>query len=325
MKTLARIITILVLSSILMSGCGTGAFSTSSLTPKPPGVLAIVPVAEGPIVLAATEDAIWVEAHRANIVTRIDPLRDMEIVRLEDVPAHCQVISGGGFVWAADYFQGRITKIDPANGAILGTIEILDPCGLAADNTDLWVARPSLGQVERYDSATLEKRAVIPMRSVGDTAIGPDAVWASGEIDGGTVWRIDPATNQVVTAIPVPATQPVGLIIAFGSVWVGSRTKGVIYRIDPATNTITETIAVNNAIGGIGAGPEAIWASGFGDGTVYRIDPATNSVSASLFTTFGNLGPPLVAFGSIWVGALDQNVVLRIDPAAFDTSGAPTP
>ena len=39
----------------------------------PPGVLAIVHVAEGPITLAATADPIWVEAHRADILTRIDP------------------------------------------------------------------------------------------------------------------------------------------------------------------------------------------------------------------------------------------------------------
>jgi len=325
MKTPARVFTVLVVSSILVSGCGTRASATPNLTPMPPGFLAIVPVAEGPIVLAATADAIWVESHREDIVTRIDPLQNMEVARLEDVPAHCTVISGGGFVWAADAHQGRITKIDPADNANLGFIEILDPCGLAADNTDLWVARPVLAQAERYDAATLEKRAIIPLGpNVFDIAIGQDAVWASGETDGGMVWRIDPATNEVVTSISVPGAGQ-GLIIAFGSVWVGSRTKGSIYRIDPETNAITETIKVNNAIGGIGVGPDAIWASGFGDGTVYRIDPATNSVSASLFTTFGNLGPPLVAFESIWVGALDQNVVLRIDPTAFDTFGASTP
>lgn len=152
MKTPARIFTILILSFILISGCGSGTSSTS-LTPMPPGVLAIVPVADGPITLAATANAIWVEAHRASIVTRIDPQRNMEVARLEEVPVHCTVTSGGGFVWAADAHQGRITKIDPASGDNLGIIEILDPCGLAADNIDLWVARPSLGQAERYDAA----------------------------------------------------------------------------------------------------------------------------------------------------------------------------
>jgi DNA-binding beta-propeller fold protein YncE len=267
-------------------------------------------------------------------VTRIDPSQNKEVARLKDARVHCTVVSGGGFVWAAEAHtgggpnlkEGKVTKIDPASGAVVGSIELATACGLAVDNTDVWVTSPMLSEVVRYDAATLEERAVIPLgKDSFEIKIGPDAVWASGESGGGTVWRIDPATNQVVTSISISDPYPVGLEVAFGSVWVGSRAKGVIYRIDPATNAVVETIKVNNSIGGIGVGPDAIWASGFGDGTIYRIDPATNSVSGSLSTRFANLGPPLVAFDSIWVGALDQDAVLRLDPAAFDNSTATTP
>jgi len=250
----------------------------------------------------------------------------MEVARFEDVPVHCKVVSGGDFVWATQAHAGRVTKIDPASGAIVGSIELPTACGIAADKTDLWVTSPMLAQAVRYDAATLEERAVIPLgRDVFEIEIGPDAVWATGEADGGTVWRIDPATNQIVTSINISDSTPIGLLVAFGSVWVGSRNKGFIYRIDPVTNAVTATIKVNNAIGGIGVGPDAIWASGFGDGKLYRIDPETNLVSGSLSTHFWNLGPPLVAFESIWVGALDYNVVLRIDPVASDSSLAGTP
>ncbi len=344
MKALAYRFIIIVLSSVRVSGCGTTRASTPvsteaplaaassiptivqpKVTDLPSGILAIVPVANGPLTLAATEDTVWVESHRSNIVTRVDPSEDREVARLENVTVHCMVVSGGGFAWAADVQQGKITKFDPVSGTILGTIEIPDPCGLAADDNDLWVTRPDLAQAERYDVATLEKRAVIPLGPrVSGIAIGPDAIWASGEADGGTVWRIDPATNQVVASIRAPGAEPVGLLVAFGSVWTGSRTKGLIYRIDPSSNAITETIKVGYSVGGIGVGPDAIWASGFGNGTIYRIDPATNSVSGTLSTSFGNLGGPLVAFDSIWVGALDRNVVLRIDPAIFDSPAATT-
>lgn len=361
MKALARIFTILVISSFLVSGCGATPASTPivvqptqpaptsaplatatsiptivqpTATESTPGILAVVPVALGPINLAATSDSIWVESHRLNIVTRIDPMQNKEVARLKDAPVHCNVVSGGGFVWAAEAHtgggpnlkEGKVTKIDPASGVVLGSIELVTACGLAADDNDVWVTSPMDSKVVRYDAATLEERAVIPLgRDSFEIAIGPDAVWASGESGGGTVWRIDPATNQVVTSINISDSTPIGLIAAFGSVWVGSRAKGVLYRIDPATNTVTETIKVNSSIGGIGVGQDAIWASGFGDGTIYRIDPATNSVSGSLSTRFSNLGPPLVALDSIWVAALDQNVVLRIDPAAFDGSAATTP
>lgn len=358
MKSLTRVFTILVIASLLASGCGAPAAATPVVaqpaTPVPtsaplatatsipavlpptatastPGILAVVPVARGPITLAATSDSIWVESHRGFIVTRIDPAQNKEVARLKDAPVHCSVVSGGGFVWAAQAHsgggpslnEGKVTKIDPASGAVLGFIELATACGVSADNTDLWVTSPMLSEAVRYDAATLEERAVIPLGGdVFEIKIGPDAVWASGESGGGTVWRIDPATNQVVTSINISDSTPTGLITAFGSVWVGSRGKGVIYRIDPATNTVAETIKVNGSIGGIGVGPDAIWASGFGDGTIYRIDPATNSVSGSLATTYSTLGPPLVAFESIWVAALEQDAVLRIDPAAFDGSAA---
>jgi DNA-binding beta-propeller fold protein YncE len=267
-------------------------------------------------------------------VTRIDPAQNQEIARLKDAPVHCNVVSGGGFVWAAEAHSGRgpnpkegkVTKIDPVSGAVVGSIALTTACGLAADNNDVWVTSPMLSEVVRYDATTLEERAVIPVgKDSFEIKIGSEAVWASAESGGGTVWRIDPATNQVVTSISISDPYPIGLEVAFGSVWVGSRSKGVIYRIDPATNKLTETIKVNNSIGGIGVGPDAIWASGFGDGTIYRIDPAKNSVSGSLSTRFSNLGPPLFAFDSIWVGALDQDTVLRIDPIAFHSSAATTP
>jgi DNA-binding beta-propeller fold protein YncE len=287
-------------------------------------------VARGPINLAATSDSIWVESHRQNIVTRIDPLLNKEVARLNDAKVHCNVVSGGGFVWAtranADSGAGRVTKIDPVSGTVVGSFELGTACGVSADNSDLWVTSPMLAQAVRYDAATLKERAVIPLgQDVFEITIGPEAVWASGESGGGTVWRIDPATNQVVATISLSDSTPIGILTAFGSVWVGSRGTGMLYRIDPATNTVSETIKVNGSIGGIGAGPDAIWASGFEDGTIYRIDPATNSVTGSLATRYLTLGPPLVAFESIWVAALEQDAVLRVDPAAFDGSTTTAP
>src|ERR1044071_3936996 len=116
MKSLVCIYTLLVISSLVVSGCDAAPASTPDSTeapraaassiptiaqPKvtdlPPGILAIMTVANGPLTLAATEDTVWVESHRSNIVTRIDPAQDREVARLEDVPVHCMVISGGSF------------------------------------------------------------------------------------------------------------------------------------------------------------------------------------------------------------------------------------
>ena len=198
---------------------------------------------------------------------------------------------------------------------MVATIGVPDACGLASDENDLWVASPGTGKVVRYDPKTMKERASVAVGAMPFwVAIGPEAVWVGGEADGGTVWRIDPATNKVVASIKAPNPFSTGVEVGHGAVWVPARDDKVVYRIDPKTNKVAATIQMPSEIGGLGVGPDAIWTSGFGDGVVYKIDPATNKVVGSVSTGQGALGPPLAAFGSVWVAALDRNVVVRIDP-----------
>jgi len=281
-----------------------------------PGILASISTAQGPIELAATDDAIWVEIHRGGFLSRIDPVRNVESKRLQNVSVHCDVAAGAGFVWTTKASEGVVTKVDAVTAEPVATVALQDACGVAADANDVWVVSPGAGKVVRYDPTTAAERASIPLaRDAFLVAIGPEAVWVAGETGGGTVWRIDPATNKVVTSINMPIQFATGIATGFGAVWVPAREEKVIYRIDPATNEVTATIKVPSPIGGIGLGPDAVWASGFGDGKIYRIDPATNTITGSLETGYGNLGSPLYAFDSLWVSALDRNSVLRIDPS----------
>lgn len=182
----------------------------------PPGTVTEIPVAEGPNTLTATANAIWVEGHRANIVSRIDPATDREVERLEDVTAHCVVSSGGGAVWATNAHADVVTKVDPENGAVLGKIEIPDACGVAADEQDLWIVSPGLGRVFRYDVATLTREAEIELGpSPFLVAIGTDAIWVAGEASGGILYRIDPATNTKVSEISVKTPFASGLAVGF--------------------------------------------------------------------------------------------------------------
>ena len=290
-----------------------------SPTAPPAGLLAIIPTGNGPNELAATADAIWVENHRSNFLSRIDPAQNVEVAQLTSVPIHCDVAAGRGFVWATQASSGRATKVDPATNEVLGTISLDEACGVAADDTDVWVVSPGLGSVVRYDPVSDEERASVDLGAAPFVvAIGPEAVWVLGEDAGGTLWRVDPATNALVATIPVQVTFATGVEVGHDSVWVPARVHMAVHRIDPATDTVVASIPVPWAIGGLAVGPDAIWASGWGNGKIYRIDPETNEIVGSFSTGFGNLGPPLVAFDSLWVSAMDRNVVLRIDPAAVE-------
>jgi DNA-binding beta-propeller fold protein YncE len=295
--------------------------SPSHASPRPsptlvPGVLATIR-AHGPMLLAAAGDAIWVENH-GSVLSQIDPAQNLEVAVLATVATHCDVTAGGGAVWASDAHVGVVSKVDPVSGAVLGTIELQTPCGLAADDADLWVASPMLRALLRYDASTLEQQASIEL---GDdpfwAAVGPEGVWAAGEAGDGVTYRVDPETNKAVAEITTPNPFSTGLEVGFGSAWVPARDEAVIYRIDPSTNAVVATIKLPSPIGGIGVGADAIWVGGWGDGTVYRIDPGTNEITGSLATGYGTLAAPVEAFGSVWVSAFDRNVVLRIDPAAI--------
>ncbi|MEO7203545.1 MAG: hypothetical protein ABIZ52_00880 [Candidatus Limnocylindrales bacterium] len=289
-------------------------------TPLPAAIVAVIETGEGPIELAATSDAIWVEIHRGGFASQIDPIRNIEAKQLLNTRVHCDIAAGAEFVWATQASGSVVTKIDPTSAEPVSETPLTDACGVAADDHDVWVVSPGLGALVRFDPTTMTERASIALApGAFFVAIGPEAVWCVGEADGGIVWRVDTATNEVVATIPVEIPFASGIEVGFGSVWVPARDKRVIYRIDPATNAVAATIELPGAIGGIGIGADAVWASGFGNGTVYRIDPVTNSIAASLETGFGNLGPPIAVFDSVWVAALDRNAVLRLDPAAIGT------
>jgi virginiamycin B lyase len=297
---------------------GTASTPTANTSSNEAAVIATIPTATGPIMLAATADTVWVENHRSNFLSRIDPAQNLEVEQLTNVEVHCEIAAAGGFVWATQAAASSVRKVDATTGEQVDSIFLSDACGVATDGKDLWVSSPGTTELMRYDPQTTDERAAIPVApNIFSVAIGPEAIWVIGESEGGTTYRIDPATNAVVASISTPTPFATGIAAGHGAVWVPSRDNKVVYRIDPATNAVVATINMPSLIGGLGVGPDAIWTSGFGDGKLYRIDPATNQVTASVSTKQGNLGPPLVAFDSVWVAALDRNLVVRIDPAAI--------
>lgn len=305
--------------STTASTAASSASDPATASSLPDGIQAVISVGQGPITLAATDDAIWVELHRASILSKVDPGTASEVAQFSRVPVHCDVRVGSGFVWASKASVSLVSKIDPNTGEVVGEVRVPDACGLAVDDRDLWVTSPSEARALRFDPDTLTERASVDLgKLVFGIAIGSGAVWAQGESGGGTVWRIDPATNAVTAEIVARGAS--GIAVGFGSVWVAARDRAVVYRIDPATNSVAATIDLPGPIGGIGVGLDGVWVSGFGSGWVSRIDPDSDQLTGSISTGYVHLGPPTTAFGSLWVAALDESILLRIDPAAVNDS-----
>jgi DNA-binding beta-propeller fold protein YncE len=120
------------------------------------------------------------------------------------------------------------------------------------------------------------------------------SIWvAAYENDASKLFRIDPATSEVVATIPVDAvpTWEVGgdgMAAGAGAVWVtgGAGEEAVLQRIDPSTNEVVATISLGGGSGAdVAVGETGVWVSAFGRGPgmrVVRVDPATSRVVATI-------------------------------------------
>lgn len=159
-------------------------------------------------------------------------------------------------------------------------------------------------------------------RSPSGIAIDPTGVWVTNWWDN-TLSRINPATNTVLSVVPIDftATQgPEAIGSGAGSLWVTAfdydanfdPLPGVVKRINPATGATLATIPVGAEPHDIDVSPGAVWVVNADSGSVMRIDPATNQVVATI--QIPDASGVTVGLGAVWVvGATGQ--VTRIDPA----------
>ncbi len=152
-------------------------------------------------------------------------------------------------------------------------------------------------------------------------AVGLGSVWL---LNGAAqqLFEIDPATNAVVGAYPVPqGTFLLG--VGLGSVWLEGTDD--VLRLDPDTGRV-QTILGTSPVA-IAITSNAVWASDtmtLSSGTLKEIDPKTNGIVASLDVQ-----------NRYWVAATDRAVwlagptsgagteVLRVDPATARPVGSP--
>ncbi len=139
-----------------------------------------------------------------------------------------------------------------------------------------------------------------------------------------TVAMIDAATHTLAEPIPV-GTNPTGIAVGEGSVWVINQDDRTVTRIDPATGESRSPKATGGIPTGIAAGEGAVWiTTGYGGegGTpqVVRLDPADDSLKD--FGEQPGAKAIVAAFGSIWLADENGDQVLRYDASTGDLQQA---
>jgi streptogramin lyase len=169
-----------------------------------------VPAAESATSLAFGRGSVWIASSERDTVWRADP-------RTEEVTAKIEVgrgaldvaVDGGtGDVWVAfggGYKAKKLSRVDPEAGRVVAEVPIAEQA--------------------RYGGAWT-------------VAAGEGAVWAQSA-DGGELFKVDPATNEVVAERDL-GDYSSDLAVYGGSVWaVNQVTVGTrLYRVDPRTTRV---------------------------------------------------------------------------------------
>jgi YVTN family beta-propeller protein len=155
----------------------------------------------------------------------------------------------------------------------------------------------------------------------GPVTGGAGSIWV-GNLEGRSLTRIDPSTNEVVSTIPLPAT-PDAITFGRGALWAVSGRLGAVYRVDPEFESPSEPIplgqrSIRYARAGVDVGEGSVWAA-YGDSTLGKVDPEAPEEGESTSTSAGRGHAALVvAWGFVWVASSGDDTVQRFEPGTYD-------
>ena len=268
---------------------------------------------ESPLV-AVGEGTVWVSEWVGNAgrtVSQIDPETNRLVRTVGIVGDVMDMAIGEGSVWVTSTLggEGVLVEIDAESGRVRRTINlgyspvVVDVCCWEWDNHTsmsvavgagaVWVAAtgPERDVALRIEPTTGEVVATIPLSGQPvDVVVGEGGVWLVGaepedsQEGKGTLWRIDPDTNDVVATIELPDSVKPGVATGAGAVWLhgGDYPNNTVLRIDPATNQAAATIPAPGRDGEFAFGRGSLWVAANEGGTIARFDPNTGEVTATV-------------------------------------------
>ena len=271
-------------------------------------------ISTGPDWLVAAAGSVWVKAD-SGTVTRIDPAHDSVLATITvaspEIDNLCQGIGGTDeAIWTCAP-EGRVVRIDPATNEVVATVD-------AAKSTDqgtipvadgrAWILSGDGSRLVGIAGDAVDRTVELGTRCT-DLGGSSGAVWAVCPIDD-QVLRIDPVAGRVelrVTGLDNPRSVAVA-----DSVWVNFA--GGIAKMDAATGAVEAVADAQPGTGGaIHATSDEVWVREQGR-FLRRIDAGTAQVIEEFTAPEQSAGSLLVAFGSLWTTAYDDDVLYRLRP-----------
>lgn len=198
--------------------------SVSRIDPRTGRVVATIKVQKSPALVAVGFGGVWVTNHASETVSRIDPETNNVVATIRVGPGPVGVAAGEGSVWVATLGDRSLARVDPMTNTVAHRIAMEPIVGqpelVTVGEGSVWVATHQ-GHVLRIDPRTNRHAATTFTIAGRLTGIGVDhgTVWVSSEASG-SVWRIDPRTNDVLGKPLVFEGWPYTLVTGADAVWI---------------------------------------------------------------------------------------------------------
>jgi YVTN family beta-propeller protein len=213
------------------------------------------------------------------------------------------VAAGHGAIWVQNDMDGTLSRIDPTTNEVVATIQIATP----------------------LDPASPPDEFIGMRQGLPGLAIDARFVWATKPFEQAVV-QVDPQTNTIVAAIPLPAN-PTSIAVHEDALWVALFGASSVVRVDTTTREVVATIPSVPAPAGIAVGQDAVWVANHFSDSVTRIDPSTNAVVGQISLRWQSA--PMTGFEcslcasevvaneyGVWIRLWRASTIVRVDPAA---------
>jgi DNA-binding beta-propeller fold protein YncE len=161
--------------------------------PRRNRVVARIPIADGPLAVAAGGGAVWVATARGGVL-RVDPRSNRVVGRVplaagSRVEAIAATPQG---IWAVDTGDYHVLRLDPGSGRVGLAVAAPLPRGVGVGDGGAWAIVTNDRTLARVDERDGRLRARVPadlVRDVRGIAVGAGALWVT---TGNQVLRLDP-------------------------------------------------------------------------------------------------------------------------------------
>lgn len=174
---------------------------------------------------------IWVLADGGGRLIGIDVTTN-QVSSTIDLGARCfQVAAVDRVLMATCALDDLVLQIDPEKSEITARVTLERPGTIAGNGDGIWVAQAA--SIVRLDPTTLNPVVTfsnLPNMDTGDIFVTKEAVWVRHQ--GGFLYQIDPASNQIVKQIMIDQDLAGGsVLVTSDSIWATAYDDNLLVRL----------------------------------------------------------------------------------------------